>query len=363
LAQRLTPAGLGQFVAVFAVVWIAWFNGTLHHELHGREDVRARNTFLAQILLLVPLGAFIPEAGDSHGRAFAVDAALLFGLLALLWWRAGRADAREATEFTATTRRYVWATLLVALALAGSAALPAGARLVAWAVVAGLYLLAVVGIFAYAPQSVAASMTITDALTERFGAFVIIVLGETVTGVVTGLAADPTRPIFLVVGLVAVLVGFGSWWTYFDFAGHRSLRATRPAALGWMLAHLPICAAIAAMGAAMVTLVEHAAAGRTETSTAWVLSGGAVVMLAFIAVQITCLATWAGQRSFYRPLALVCGLAGLIPVGVGLLRPSPPLLGAALVLTFAVPWVFAVVRRAYLAGPIASARPVGSAGR
>ena len=71
-------------------------------------------------------------------------------------------------------------------------------------------------------------MTITDSLTERFGAFIIIVLGETLTGVVTGLASQPVSALTLTVGLVAVVVGFGAWWTYFDFAGRRRPR-TDPA--------------------------------------------------------------------------------------------------------------------------------------
>jgi low temperature requirement protein LtrA len=346
LAQDLTPTGLGQFATVFAIVWIAWFNGTLHHELHGREDVRARNTFLGQILLLVPLGAFIPEVGRAHGQAFAVDSALLFGFLALLWWRAGRDDT---ADFTTTTRVYVWATLVVAIVLACSVALPASARLAAWAILAALYLLAVVAVFAAAPPAVAASLTITDALTERFGAFVIIVLGETVTGVVAGLAPDPTRPISLAVGLTAIVVGFGSWWTYFDFVGNRQPRETRPAALFWMLGHLPITAAIAAMGAAMVTLVQHPAAVRTGAAVAWILSGGAIVILVVIAVQLTCLQAWHRDRSLYRPLSVVCLLMCVLPVVIGLLQPNPLLLGASLVVAFGVPWTFAVIRRAQLA--------------
>jgi low temperature requirement protein LtrA len=346
LAPHLSWPGLGQFAAIFAIVWLAWFNGTLHHELHGREDVRARNTFLVQILLLVLLGAFIPEAGHAHGRAFAIDAALLFGFLALLWWRAGRGDV---AAFATTTRIYVWATLTLAVALAASAALPADARLVAWGSLAAVYLFAIVTVFAVASPAVAASLTITSALTERFGAFVIIVLGETVTGVVTGLTDDPTRAISLAVGLMAILVGFGSWWTYFDFAGHRELRETRPAALVWMLAHLPISAAIAAMGAAMVTLVQQAGAGRTSAPAAWILGGGAVVMLIFITAQITCLRAWNQDRSLYRPLSIVCLGTCLVPIVAGLLRPNPLALAALLVFAFAVPWTFAVIRRAQLA--------------
>src|SRR5690348_8635967 len=76
LAGHLTWSGLGEFAVVFTLVWIAWVNGSLHHELHGREDARARSTFLVQILVLVAMGAFIPEAGGARGAAFAVAAAV-----------------------------------------------------------------------------------------------------------------------------------------------------------------------------------------------------------------------------------------------------------------------------------------------
>jgi low temperature requirement protein LtrA len=111
----------------------------------------------------------------------------------------------------------------------------------------------------------AAALLATDALIERFGLLTIIVLGETLAGVVAGLAGEPISGLTLAVGLVAVVVGFGAWWTYFDFAGHRHPRPEPAASLQWMLSHLPLTAAIAAMGAAMVSRSRHrpSTSGRT----------------------------------------------------------------------------------------------------
>jgi low temperature requirement protein LtrA len=50
----------------------------------------------------------------------------------------------------------------------------------------------------------------TDALIERFGLLIIIVLGETVTGVVDGLARTPVNALTLVVARVAAVTGFGA---------------------------------------------------------------------------------------------------------------------------------------------------------
>src|ERR1700742_2117553 len=105
LAHNLTWGGLGEFATVFSVVWLIWFNGTLMHELHGREDLRSRNSFLVQILIMVPLGAYIPEATGAHGKAFAITAALLLVLLAFLWWRISLVD--QGNEHTRPAHRYI----------------------------------------------------------------------------------------------------------------------------------------------------------------------------------------------------------------------------------------------------------------
>ncbi len=221
LAGHLTWAGLGEFAVVFTLVWIAWANGSLHHELHGHDDARARITFLLQILVLAAMGASIPQAGGARGAAFAVAAAVLFAVLAVLWLLASRGDR---SEYRRPSRLFVAGTAACAVLLAGTALLPAGARVPAWGALDVAYLAGFATVLLTAGPAQAPGLIVTDALTERFGAFIIIVLGETLTGVVTGLSGRPVSGLTLAVGLAAVVVGFGAWWTYFDFAGQRQPR-------------------------------------------------------------------------------------------------------------------------------------------
>jgi low temperature requirement protein LtrA len=344
IAAHLTPRGLGEFAIVFTLVWIAWFNGTTLHDLHGREDVRSRNTFLAQILLLVPLGAYIPGAGDVHGQAFAVTAALLFVLLAFLWWRVGQSDT---AEFARATNLYVTATLLFAAGLAVSAALSADGRLIVWAVLAALYLGSMALVFAVVPGEFANTIAITDSLNERFGLLVIIVLGETVTGVVSGLS-DSSGAWSVAVGVVCALVGFGSWWTYFDFVGGRPPRTTWGGTVTWLVGHLPVSAAIAGLGATMPALITHAGDHRTARASTWMLCGGAAVLLVFTVVLMMSLNDWRSEAELFHPLALANLIAAAVAIGLALIRPAPLVLCILLVLTFGGPWIFAVLRRAVL---------------
>lgn len=137
LAGHLTWRGLGEFTVVFTLVWIAWTNGSLHHELHGHDDARARSTFLLQILVLVAMGAFIPEAGGARGAAFAVAAGVLFAILAVLWLLAARGDR---PDYRRSSRLFVAGTAACAVALAATSFLPASTRMLAWGLLDVAYL-------------------------------------------------------------------------------------------------------------------------------------------------------------------------------------------------------------------------------
>jgi low temperature requirement protein LtrA len=215
--------------------------------------------------------------------------------------------------------------------------------MVAWGLLDVAYLAGFAAVILTARSGPA--LIVTDALIERFGLLTIIVLGETLTGVVTGLADEPLSALSLSVGLVAVVVGFGAWWTYFDFAGHRHPRPNRAASGQWMLSHLPLTAAIAAMGAAMVSLIDHAHDGRTPAATAWMLSAGAAVVLCATMLVSASLHSWQHDRHFYQPVARACAAVAVACLGVAAARPAPLVLGLVLIALLSIPWGIAVARR------------------
>ena len=99
------------------------------------------------------------------------------------------------------------------------------------------------------------------------------------------------------------------------------------------------------MGAAMVSLVDHAHDGRTPAATTWVLRAGAAVVLCVTMLIATSLQTWDRDRALYRPLSRICAAVAVACLGVGAARPAPLILGLALVLLLSIPWGFAVARR------------------
>jgi low temperature requirement protein LtrA len=256
LAEHVTVRGVAEFAVVFALIWIAWINGSLYLELHGREDGRTRSIVFLQMGILVLLAAFTADAADTSGRGFAVVYAIYQVLQTWLWYSVWRQDRRDDSEYQALAGRYVVGMGLSAAVIGASAFLSATPRLLVWA---GLGVAWIVGIVLAARSSrVGLGLTPTDSLVERFGLFTIIVLGEVVLGVVAGLSAAERDAKTIITGLLALWLGFGFWWIYFDLVGRRLPRADGGALSNWVMSHLPITGAITAAGAGMVSLIGHA---------------------------------------------------------------------------------------------------------
>lgn len=347
LAGDVSWTGLAQFLVVFGMIWVVWMNGTLYHELHGREDGRSRSFMFLQMLLLALLSVFTAHAATSghgetnDGRAFALTYTALLVVLTWLWYQVQRADAGA---YRSTTTHYLAGMGVTIVGVLVSAALPAHVRPWIWAALVVGWILFVWYVFTRADTRTI-GVTITHSMIERFGLLVIIVLGEVVIGVVDGLTGSSRDTLAIVTGLLGLTIGFGLWWNYFDLAGNRCPRSSGMAFSVWLFAHAPLTAAIAASGAGMVELVEHAHDGRTKAPTAWLMAGSVAAMLVCLALVVRSLLDWWEYHEYsvvaVRWLVIAAGVA----IVVGALRPTPWLLALLLSLTLLVPWWMAFVHR------------------
>jgi len=160
---------------------------------------------------------------------------------------------------------------------------------------------------------------------------VIIVLGEVVVGVVNGLSGADHDPVTLATGFLALMVGFGLWWNFFDVAGRRVPRPDGLAVNAWMEAHLPIAVAIVGAGAAMVGLIEHAHDAQTPMATAWLLAGSVALALVALGLLTRSLADYERHAAVYRPLAFVMVGAAATAMVIGWWHPAPWVLALLLV--------------------------------
>lgn len=340
LAEDLSWRGTATFAVVFGLIWIAWMNGTLFYELHGREDGHTRSLVFLQMLLLALMAVYVGHADGDDGRTLGALYALLLALLAYQWYSVYRQDLPELRR---TPRRYLIVMVAGIVLVAASVPMSADVRLVLWAV----FVVCWCGMEYAVLVSWRRSPTygvVTDPMVERFGLFIIIVLGEVVIGVVNGLATTERSALVTTTGLLGLTIGFGFWWNYADLVSGRLPRETGFSLVTWIFVHLPMTMAVAAAGAGMVGLVEHATDQRTPAAVSWLMSGSVATMLVTMVVLLPTLTDYDRRPSVYRSVQAVLATAAVVALLAAWSRPAPWLLALVLFLVLFATWAFAFVR-------------------
>lgn len=341
LAEHISGRGAVEFVIVFGLIWIAWLNGTLYHDLHGRSDGRTRTFVFIQMGLLALLGVFTSGATGADGSAFAV---VYTGYLLVLTWLWYTVQRQDDEQFLAITKRYLFGMVVSVFVIGASAFLDDDARLVVWGLFVVGWLLGMVVLQAVTGGMARMGFDISDSLIERFGLFTIIVLGEVVVGVVAGMSDADRTAIVVITGMVGLAIGIAYWWTYFDFVGGRRVTMSNRAQTGWMMGHFPITLGIATTGAAMVSLVEGADDPSTPAPTAWLLTGAVALALLALAVVTTSLSDAVRVPQVFGPLRWALALAAVAALGVGWIKPAPWALVLGLYTILSVVWCYAIIR-------------------
>lgn len=339
LAEQVSWRGFFEFAVIFGMLWMAWMNGTIYHEFHGREDGRTRVFVFLQMLILALLAVFVGEAAGGSGAAFAGTYSGFLLVLIWLWQRVRRRDTKEFMEAAGRYQAGMWGSVVV---IAISAGLPSDLRMLVWS----LFVVAWIAggaILSPSPRF-QLGVTATHSMVERFGLFVIIVLGEVVVGVVEGLSKAGQSPRPIATGMLGLMIGFAYWWVYFDFVGRRLPRNSGPSLAGWIYGHLPVTLSIAAAGAAMVSLVEHAEDQRAPIAAAWLLAGAVAIGLLGLVLEIRTMQDYERLKSLYQPASVAMTIAAGAALLAGWWRPAPWLLALTLMVVLAGTWLFAVDR-------------------
>jgi low temperature requirement protein LtrA len=231
-----------QFGAVFWV-WNAFTYYTERFESHGLEN--RLFTFIA-ILAVAGLAIWGRDGLGANYLGFAISYLLARFLNIFLWLRAGVYVPR----FRRAALGFAGGFAVGLVLLGVSFAVTGEARLILWglAVLAEIATPGVTGRFQDGLPLIS-----RDKFPERFGLLTLIVLGETVSGVITSVAAEShslTAPTIAAAAL-ALLIGFGMWWVYFDFIARRPSKPSFPVTLTWVYLHLAMLIGIVAVGAAL----------------------------------------------------------------------------------------------------------------
>ena len=213
--------GVLEFLGLFAVVWLSWVQFTLHNNRFDTDDLILRFAKLAAMLAILGAAASMSDAlGDQvipFTCSYALGRVILAALYFRAWWHVP--DARGTTTVYLVSMTGVAALWVISLAV------PVPWKFVVWSMATLIDVAAPI----VAGRRPGRAPLHLEHLPERFGLLVILVLGEVIAGIVTGVHDTKWAGLSVVIGVAGFLVSAALWWAYFDVGGAVSAHAIQRA--------------------------------------------------------------------------------------------------------------------------------------
>jgi low temperature requirement protein LtrA len=280
LAQGHAGHALAGYAIVFFGLWWAWVNFSWFASAYDTDDVPYRLLTLLQMAGVLVFAAGIPAAFEHFDFATVVAGYVIMRLaLVAQWLRA----ARGHPEGRAGSLRYAVGITVVQLCWIGWLFLPESAKL------AGLIVLvaAELTVPAWAEFGGRATPWHPGHITERYGEFTIIVLGEVIAAIATAvqdaLGGSRASPGLVTAAAAGLLLVFALWWSYFKRSAAEEIGQSLRWAFVWAFTHYLIFAAVAGLGAGL-QIVVGSLAHSTRVTPAFAALTVAIPVAIFIVV-------------------------------------------------------------------------------
>lgn len=284
----LSWRGLGTFTGLYLATWFSWVGFTLYANRFDTDDVVFRAGKLTATLAIAGCAASASGATGSLGTAFAISYLLSRLVLLAMYVRAWR----HIVDGRPTINVYLLSIGASALCWAASIPVTGVARFLLWGigVLVGAIAPLVVG---FREQSLPLHVA---HLPERFGLFVILVLGEALGGAARGVHDAKWAGQSVVVGIVGAVIAIALWWIYFDVTESKSAAALKDEDDSnegladerhdaFIYGHVPLTLGIVLAGVAIEDLAVHPADAFPRTG-GWLLAAGLVLFLAGVVLVL-----------------------------------------------------------------------------
>jgi low temperature requirement protein LtrA len=315
LVDRTNWARLGEAMLVLALVWWAWSAFVWAANAQEEESRTLRACLLAGTALIFIVGLAVPKAFGPNSLLFVLAyAAVRFLHLGVYADASRRGHAGRAAILSFAVTVVIGMVLLVIGALSHGSE-----RVVLWLVALAIDY---AGPAWLTRERLRGLQQVAVAhFAERYGAFVIICLGESILAVGVGISARPLTAGVVIAATLPLLTAVGMWWTYFDRVADRAQDRLRvhqdpvlAAADAYSYMHLIIVAGIIIFAGGVKLVVHHSVTAPMPDAGRLAMCGGAAVYLVGLAAfRLRML----GEHSVGRLLVAAC-LIILYAAGGGL---------------------------------------------
>jgi low temperature requirement protein LtrA len=326
LSEDHSFVGVLEFVALFIPVWWAWVGHTIYAARFDTDDLIHRLGTAAMMLAAAAMAVQIPTAleGGSAGFAAAYVCARTMLLLLYLGVRFTIPEARGVSGL------YLTGFSIGAALWAISILVPPPARFALWTLGLAIdfatpWIGRHTGVLRRFPLD-------TSHLPERFGLFTIIVLGETILSVVSGMSKVDWRIESIVTAALAFSVAMCIWWIYFTFVEEAPFLCNLGSGQSYIYVHLPIVIGVVVIGIGMKYAIIEAS-HQTLTPDTLLLTGAGIGLWisAFLALLIVSVQRLPLARAAAVYAAAIAATVVVLALGTFL---TPPLTLAGICLVF-----------------------------
>ena len=313
LEDDRTLGGFLGTAGLFVPIWWAWVGYTVYADRFDTDDLLHRVLVLAGMLAVIAMALSVHDALHGGSARFALTYVAVRTVVLLLNARA----RRHAAPARPLLNLYLAAFTASAALWLVSVLVPEPYRYLLWAVGTTIEL--------SAPwlgrRQIAQAPIHASHMTERYGLFTLIVLGESVISVAQGAAGVDWEPGTLAVALTGFLVVACLWWIYFEYISGLANRSVLQG-LCFNYAHLPLLAGLVSVALGIELAVVESAAHELERATAMALGGGTALYL----LALTALHAATGHSISDRVLWLRLGSA-VVALAIGVFGPLGAPLG------------------------------------
>jgi low temperature requirement protein LtrA len=279
LEEDFSLYGFLGFLALFVPVWWSWTGAVFYATRFDTDDLGHRILILLQMVGAAALAVNVSDALGNESAGFALSYAAIRIILVLEYVRTG--ISKSFSSATPLIRRYTRGFLCAAIVWIISAFIPPPFRFVLWGI--GLAIDFATPITAgrrlhsqFAPHQ--------SHLPERMGLFTIIVLGESVLGVVAGVSTTEFDIYSMLILALGLSIPFSLWWLYFDSVDGAPIRAVREKGrigvyLLWLFGHFPLVVGITSVGVGLGYITSNAHRLALSYSEQWLVCGSVALSL------------------------------------------------------------------------------------
>jgi low temperature requirement protein LtrA len=249
LSEHPSMATLWNYLFLFIPAWWVWMGATYYNDRFETEGLDSR--FFTFLLMIPVAGLAIFAHHMPHDFSLGYGLCYMFArvFIVMMWMRASFHEKRFRPVGIILITGYAMSIVLFIVSLYVGNPI----RFILWGIAFACDLLTPT--LTLKKQTLLPSFNLSK-LPERLGLFTLIVIGETIVGVIRGVARHHHFSFKIMSeGIMGVAISFALWWIYFDYIAKRPPKSQPKLVFLWSYLHLILVMSIGVVGASLLNVL------------------------------------------------------------------------------------------------------------